>query len=109
MIILVTGSQGFIGRNLVEELDIDGHEVLCWDSHGRNPLGQPAFKNFKDIRHALFGVLKDLKKEKDKNLNIVFSPCSASFDQFENFEKRGEFFNKMLKKTNFIKKGSCLL
>ena len=62
------------------------------------------FKNFKDIRHALFGVLKDLKKEKDKNLNIVFSPCSASFDQFENFEKRGEFFNKMLKKTNFIKK-----
>ena len=62
------------------------------------------FKNFKDIRHALFGVLKDLKKEKDKNFNIVFSPCSASFDQFENFEKRGEFFNKMLKKTNFIKK-----
>ena len=41
MIILVTGSQGFIGRNLVEELEIDGHEVLCWDLHGRNPLGQP--------------------------------------------------------------------
>ena len=62
------------------------------------------FKNFKDIRHALSGVLKDLKKEKDKNLNIIFSPSSASFDQFENFEKRGKFFNNMLKKTNFIKK-----
>ena len=70
----------------------------------RKLINKIPFKNFKDIRHALFGVLKDLKKEKDKKLNVVFSPCSASFDQFENFEKRGEFFNKMLKKTNFIKK-----
>ena len=49
MKILVTGSQGFIGRNLVEELELDGHEVSKWDLHGRNELGQPAFRNFKDI------------------------------------------------------------
>ena len=49
MKILVTGSAGFIGRNLVEELDIDGHEIDGWDLHGRNTHGQPAPKNFRDI------------------------------------------------------------
>ena len=62
------------------------------------------FKNFKNIKYALLEVLKDAKKEKDKNINVIFSPCAASFDQFDNFEQRGNSFNKILKKINFIKK-----
>ena len=37
----------------------------------------------------------------DKNTNhktILFSPSAASFDNFRNFEKRGEYFNKLIKK-----------
>ena len=49
MKILVTGSAGFIGSHLVEELDIDGHEVHGWDLHGRNSHGQPTPRNFRDI------------------------------------------------------------
>ena len=49
MKILVTGSAGFIGKHLVEELDIDGHEVDGWDLHGQNSHGQPAPRNFRDI------------------------------------------------------------
>ena len=49
MKILVTGSAGFIGKHLVEELDIDGHKVDGWDLHGRNSHGQPAPRNFRDI------------------------------------------------------------
>ena len=33
---------------------------------------------------------------------ILFSPSAASFDQFENFETRGLYFNKIIKK--YIKK-----
>ena len=29
---------------------------------------------------------------------ILFSPAAASFDQFENFEERGKYFNQLLKK-----------
>ena len=62
------------------------------------------FKKFENITKALDEILKDIKKERHIVKNIIFSPCSASFDEFDNFEKRGEFFNKLLKKTKFIKK-----
>ena len=29
---------------------------------------------------------------------ILFSPASASFDSFRNFEERGKHFNKLIKK-----------
>ena len=29
---------------------------------------------------------------------ILFSPSAASFDQFKNFEERGNYFNKIIKK-----------
>mgnify|MGYP000129373550 CR=1 FL=1 len=32
---------------------------------------------------------------------ILFSPASASFDTFKNFEERGRYFNKLIK--NYIK------
>ena len=50
MHILVTGSSGFIGTHLVNELKADGHEVQGWDLHGRNEEGQPTPRNFKDIK-----------------------------------------------------------
>ena len=52
------------------------------------------FKKFQNI----------LKKNKIKNPTVLFSPAAASFDQFDNFEDRGKYFNKLIKKINFIKK-----
>ena len=31
------------------------------------------------------------------NKTILFSPAAASFDQFANFEARGDYFNKLVK------------
>ena len=39
-----------------------------------------------------------IKKEKFKNKTILFSPCAASFDSFKNFEDRGSYFNRIIKK-----------
>jgi UDP-N-acetylmuramoylalanine--D-glutamate ligase len=37
----------------------------------------------------------------------LFSPCAASFDDFENFEDRGLYFNKLIKKhINEIQKNN---
>ena len=41
----------------------------------------------KDLNKALIQIFKDLAIFK-KNNSILFSPASASFDQFLNFEKR---------------------
>ena len=42
--------------------------------------------------------LKMLKKIILKKKTILFSPAAASFDNFKNFEDRGKYFNKLIKK-----------
>ncbi len=56
------------------------------------------FKSFDKMEDALKEVLNFAQKEKLKKKIILFSPCSASFDSFKNFEDRGYYFNKLVKK-----------
>ena len=51
----------------------------------------------KDLKETLKIISKIVKKEKNK-ITILFSPAAASFDQFKNFEQRGEYFNFLTKK-----------
>ena len=55
-------------------------------------------KNFSELKDALKSISYLVKKEKLAYSTILFSPCAASFDNFKNFEKRGEYFNKIIKK-----------
>ncbi len=55
------------------------------------------FKYLKNIEKTLLTIKNDMRN--DKNLKtILFSPSAASFDQFQNFEDRGEYFNKLVNK-----------
>ena len=55
-------------------------------------------KNLKDLKDILNEIFLDIKKKKlEKNI-ILFSPAGASFDNFKNFEDRGLYFNKLIKK-----------
>ena len=60
--------------------------------------GKISFKNFNNLKEALNKVILFIKKEKFINKTILFSPCAASFDSFKNFEDRGLYFNKLIKK-----------
>ena len=55
-------------------------------------------KNFNNLKEALSEIFITIKKEKYINKTILFSPCAASFDSFKNFEDRGFYFNKLIKK-----------
>ena len=56
------------------------------------------FKKFYNLKEALNGVFKDIKKDNSIKKTILFSPAAASFDSFINFEDRGSYFNKLIKK-----------
>ena len=55
-------------------------------------------KYFKNLEQAFKKVLQTIKKQKTNNKTILFSPSAASFDSFKNFEERGLYFNKLIKK-----------
>ena len=61
-------------------------------------------KKFKNLKKAMNQIILDAKNHNSYPKNIIFSPSAASFDQFENFEKRGQYFNNLIKKNKIIKK-----
>ncbi len=65
----------------------------------KNLTGKIIYFNFNNLKEALKEILTMIKKEKYIDKTILFSPCAASFDNFQNFEDRGFYFNKLIKKN----------
>ena len=61
--------------------------------------GKINYQNFKTLHEAVRKVLIIVKQEKFVKKTILFSPSAASFDSFKNFEERGKYFNKLIKKN----------
>ena len=51
----------------------------------------------KNLKKSLIQIIKDIKFMKRKKNTILFSPASASYDQYLNFEKRGEDLKRLCK------------
>ena len=47
------------------------------------------------IKKALIKILNEIKLSDVKENTILLSPAAASYDQFMNFEKRGNYFKKL--------------
>ena len=60
--------------------------------------GKVIVENFHNLNDAFKKVLTLIKKQKSVKKTILFSPSAASFDSFSNFEERGLYFNKLIKK-----------
>ena len=55
------------------------------------------YSKFPNLEQAIKQISLDIKKEeKNKKINLIFSPCAASFDNFKNFEERGKYFNHLI-------------
>ena len=64
-----------------------------------NDLSDKArLKRFKDLKSALDAAIINVEKNKFIKNTILFSPASASFDTFRNFEDRGLYFNELIKR-----------
>ena len=53
------------------------------------------FSITRNLKTSLITILKDIKLFNIKENTILLSPASASYDQFMNFEKRGDEFKKL--------------
>ena len=49
----------------------------------------------KNLKNSLIQIFKDIRIKKNVHKNILLSPAAASFDQYANFEKRGNEFKKL--------------
>ncbi len=53
------------------------------------------FSITRTLRGSILKIFKDIKSSKEKKVTILLSPGAASFDQFNNFENRGNIFKKL--------------
>ena len=60
--------------------------------------GKLPFLITKNLKNSILQILKDIKFNKKFDKSILLSPAAASYDQFINFEKRGDEFKKLSKK-----------
>ena len=52
----------------------------------------------KNMKIAINNIYNDLKSSDSSKKTILLSPSAASFDQFNNFENRGNYFKNLIKK-----------
>ncbi len=53
------------------------------------------FSITKNLKNSILNILKDCKSQRVTGKTILLSPAASSFDQFNNFENRGEEFKKL--------------
>ncbi len=61
------------------------------------------FQNYKNLEDAVKNVFSIIKTKRSSKYTILFSPCAASFDSFKNFEERGLYFNRLIKRFMYGK------
>ncbi len=73
------------------------------DFFNKQLRGKVKFKNHINLEDAVKNVFSIIKKKRSVKYTILFSPCAASFDRFKNFEERGLYFNRLVKKFMYGK------
>ena len=82
-----------IKKNIIK-CYIVGKNTNFFQKQVQNKINFSITTNF---RKTLFTILKDIQSSNVKENTILLSPAAASYDQFKNFEKRGNEFKKLSK------------
>ena len=72
---------------------IIGKNILFFKKQIRKSV---PFSVSNNIQNAVNDIYKDFKSSKNFKKTILLSPAAASFDQFNNFENRGNYFKNLI-------------
>ena len=48
------------------------------------------------LKNAIIAIFKDTRNIRNRKITILLSPASASYDQYKNFEERGNYFKSLI-------------
>ena len=84
---------GKVKKNVVKAYIIGNH-MKNFKKHLKRKVN---FQLCKTLKNAVISIIKDTKNAKDKKITVLLSPASASYDQFKNFEERGDYFKNLIR------------
>ena len=82
-----------VKKNIVKSYLI-GNNINFFKKQIKNKIN---FLVSKNLIVSIINIFKDIKLFNKKNNTILLSPAAASYDQFINFEKRGDEFKRLCK------------
>ena len=82
-----------VKKNIVKSYLI-GNNINFFKKQIKNKIN---FLVSKNLKVSIINIFKDIKLFNKKNNTILLSPAAASYDQFINFEKRGDEFKRLCK------------
>ena len=82
-----------VKKNIIKSYII-GKNIEFFKGQLKNKINYCISKN---LKHSIIQILKDIRSLKKNDNIILLSPAAASFDQYSNFEKRGEEFKRLSK------------
>ena len=84
---------GKLKKNIIKTYII-GNYMKNFKTHLKGKIN---FQLCKTLKSAVISILKDTRDIKYKKITVLLSPASASYDQFKNFEERGDYFKNLIK------------